>query len=166
MSDLFEDVELATPSNTETGVVDVVQEDRPKTTDPEWNDYVLSLFDKTEMYDGRPLCHGLRRVAELLFGNIMVSRPVKVFPPQDDNGVGRATVIWEVVFETQTTHFAPLILLRQQRGQRVAPSEKRLDCEWWQQKRLPKRTPQRLLRVLVKLARYKAHKENINQQVE
>ena len=98
-NDLFEDVELATPSNTDTGVVDVIQEDRPKTTDPEWNDYVLSLFDKSEMYDGRPLCHGLRRVAELLFGNIMVSRPVKVFPPQDDNGVGRATVIWEVVFE-------------------------------------------------------------------
>ena len=98
-NDLFEDVELATPSNTDTGVVDVIQEDRPKTTDPEWNDYVLSLFDKSEMYDGRPLCHGLRRVAELLFGNIIVSRPVKVFPPQDDNGVGRATVIWEIVFE-------------------------------------------------------------------
>jgi len=98
-NDLFEDVELATPSNTDTGVVDVIQEDRPKTTDPEWNDYVLSLFDEKELYDGRPLCHGLRRVAELLFGNIMVSRPVKVFPPQDDNSVGRATVIWEVVFE-------------------------------------------------------------------
>ena len=98
-NDLFEDVELATPSNTDTGVVDVVQEDRPKITDPEWNDYVLGLFDEKELYDGRPLCHGLRRVAELLFGNIMVSRPVKVFPPQDDNGVGRATVIWEVVFE-------------------------------------------------------------------
>ena len=102
-NDLFEDVELATPSNTDTGVVDVIQEDRPKTTDPEWNDYVLSLFDKSEMYDGRPLCHGLRRVAELLFGNIMVSRPVKVFPPQDDNGVGRATVIWEIVFENGST---------------------------------------------------------------
>ena len=32
-NDLFEDVELATPSNTDTGVVDVIQEDRPKTTD-------------------------------------------------------------------------------------------------------------------------------------
>ena len=29
-NDLFEDVELATPSNTDTGVVDVIQEDRPK----------------------------------------------------------------------------------------------------------------------------------------
>jgi len=55
------------------------------------------------MYDGRPLCHGLRRVAELLLGNILVSRPTKVFPPQDDNGVGRATVIWEVVFENGST---------------------------------------------------------------
>lgn len=57
-NDLFEDVELASPSNTETGIVDVIQDDRPKTTDPEWNDYVLSLFDDSEMYDGRPLCHG------------------------------------------------------------------------------------------------------------
>jgi hypothetical protein len=97
--DLFEDVELQTPSNTRTGIVDVIDDGRPKTTDPEWNDYVLSLFEDNEMYDGRPLCHGLRRVAELLFGDIICSRPTKVFPPQDDNGIGRATVIWEIVFE-------------------------------------------------------------------
>jgi len=97
--DLFEDVELATPSNTTTGTVDVIDDGRPSTTDPGWNDYVLSLFEDNEMYDGRPLCHGLRRVAELLFGDIVVSRPTKVFPPQDDNGIGRATVIWEIVFE-------------------------------------------------------------------
>jgi hypothetical protein len=97
--DLFENVELETPSNTDTGVVDVIRDDRPSTTDPGWNDYVLSLFEDNEMYDGRPLCHGLRRVAELLFGDIVVSRPTKVFPPQDDNGIGRATVIWEIVFE-------------------------------------------------------------------
>jgi hypothetical protein len=97
--DLFEDVELQTPSNTRTGVVDIIDDGRPKTTDPGWNDYVLSLFEDNEMYDGRPLCHGLRRVAEFLFGDIVISRPTKVFPPQDDNGIGRATVIWEIVFE-------------------------------------------------------------------
>ena len=98
--DLFKDVELETPSNTSTGTVDVIDDGSPNPTDPEWNDYVLGLFDsKTEMYDGRPLCHGLRRVAELLLGQIISSRPTKVFPPQDDNGVGRATVIWEIVFE-------------------------------------------------------------------
>jgi len=97
--DLFEGVELATPSNTDTSVKDVIQDGSPKPTDLEWNDYVLSLFGESEMYDGRPLCHGLRRVAELLFGNIIISRPVKVFPPQDEDGIGRATVIWEIVFE-------------------------------------------------------------------
>lgn len=97
--DLFEDVELATPSNTKTGIVDVIDDGAPKPTDPEWNDYVLSLFDSSEMYDGRPLCAGLRRVAELLLGRIMVSRSVREYVPLDGDSIGRSTVVWEVVFE-------------------------------------------------------------------
>ncbi len=98
MSDLFEDVELATPSNTETGVVDVV-ETSVKPTDPEWNDYVLGHFSEKELFDGRPLCAGLRRVCELLLGRIVISRPTQVFPPTAADEIGRATVVWEVVFE-------------------------------------------------------------------
>ena len=101
--DLFEDVELATPSNTKTGTIDVIDDGSPKPTDPEWNDYVLSLFDESELYDSRPLCAGLRRVAELLLGEIVISRPTQVFPPKEDNGIGRATVIWEIVFQNGST---------------------------------------------------------------
>ena len=99
MTDLFENVELETPSNTDTSVKDViVDENQPSITSPEWNDYVLGLFADNELFDGRPTCAGLRRVSELVLGQIVSSRPTQVFPPSDGNGVGRSTVIWEVVF--------------------------------------------------------------------
>lgn len=102
-ADLFEDIELQTPSNTDTGVKDVIMEDAPAVTSPEWNDYVLTLFEKSEMYDGRPKCHGLRRVAELLLGQIVSSKPTKIFAPTASDEIGRATVIWEVVFSNGAT---------------------------------------------------------------
>jgi len=97
--DLFEGVALDTPQNVDTSVKDEIVTEGPSPTDVEWNDYVLGLFDEKEMYDGRPLCAGLRRVAELLLGRIVVSRPTQVFPPTEGDSIGRATVIWEVVFE-------------------------------------------------------------------
>lgn len=98
MEKLFEGLETA--QDVDTSVTDVVQGDTPSPTSPEWNDYVLSLFEDSEMYDGRPLCHGLRRVAELLMGRIVSSRPTQVFAP-NNNGeeIGRATVVWELVFQ-------------------------------------------------------------------
>lgn len=97
--DLFKDFELQTPSNTQVGVKDVVVDDTaPSMTSPEWNDYVLSLFEESEFLDGYPLVHGLRRVAELILGTIVYSGPTQVFPPKEDNGAGRATVVWAVEF--------------------------------------------------------------------
>ena len=49
---LFETVELETPSNTDTSVTDVIASDVPIMTDPEWNDYVMSMFTDKEMYNG------------------------------------------------------------------------------------------------------------------
>jgi len=97
MEELFEGLDTA--QDVDTSVTDVVTEARPDPTSPDWNDYVLSLFEKSEMYDGRPLCHGLRRVAELLMGRIVSSRPTQVFSPQSGEELGRATVVWELVFE-------------------------------------------------------------------
>ena len=98
MTNLFDDIELQTPSDTDTSATDVVEDDVPRITSPEWNGYVMELFEEDEVYDGRPLCAGLRRVAELLLGEIVSSRPVQVFPPTSGDEIGRATVIWEVVF--------------------------------------------------------------------
>lgn len=96
---MFEDVGLKTASDVDTSVKDEIVTDTPSPTDVEWNDYVLGLFDAKELYDGRPLCAGLRRVAELLLGRMVSSRPTQVFPPTEGDAIGRATVIWEVVFE-------------------------------------------------------------------
>lgn len=100
--DIFGD-DLQTPSNTDVSVKDVVVDDSLSPTDVGWNDYVMSLFAEHEMHDGRPLCFGLRRVAELILGEIVCSRPVKVFPPSNDEKIGRSTVIWEVTFRSGVT---------------------------------------------------------------
>ena len=65
---------------------------------PEWADHVMTLFSEDELSDGKPLVKGLRRVAGMLFNGIRSSGPVQVFPPKDDNQIGRATVVYEVVF--------------------------------------------------------------------
>lgn len=69
----------------------------PDILSPEWNDYVMTLFTPNELFDGYPLTAGLRRIAEKLIGPIDSSRPTHVFPVQGD-GVGRATVVYEIAF--------------------------------------------------------------------
>lgn len=66
-----------------------------KMGDSGWNDYVLSLLNPSELMDGKPKCAGLRRVAELLLGEITFSAPTQVFPADKD---GRATVVYLVEF--------------------------------------------------------------------
>lgn len=66
-----------------------------KNTDVNWNDFVLTLFDESELVDGVPNCAGLRRVTELLVGPIVVSRPKQIFPVVDDLS-RRATVSYEI----------------------------------------------------------------------
>lgn len=97
--ELFENVCLQTPENVNTKVKNRIVMDGPSPTSPDWNDYVLGLFDSSELYEGRPLCAGLRRIAELLLGRIVSSRPTQVFPPSGGDQIGRATVVWEIVFE-------------------------------------------------------------------
>ncbi len=65
----------------------------------QWSDFVMSKFHKGELFDGNPVCAGLRRVAEELLGTIVVSRPSQVWPATDSDGPGRATVVFEVVID-------------------------------------------------------------------
>ena len=106
MSDnLFEgigDVALQTPENVDTSVKDRIVESKPNPTSPEWNDYILSLFDEKELYDGRPLCAGLRRVAELELGRIVISRPTQIFPPTGGNALRKALRLKTVAAEEMT----------------------------------------------------------------
>lgn len=96
--DLFADVALESPMNTDTSVKDVILDGAPDITSPDWNAYVMELFEKNELIDGMPLSAGLRRVSELVLGPVRSSGPVQVFPPKDDHSHGRATVIWKVDF--------------------------------------------------------------------
>ena len=74
------------------------EEERPSIFSDEWNGYVMAHFKPNELIDGNPICAGLRRVAELLLGDIIESGPEQVFPATDNNGPGRATVVFGVTF--------------------------------------------------------------------
>jgi|TARA_R110000751_G_scaffold63593_1_gene131068 hypothetical protein len=74
------------------------EEESPSIFSDGWNDYAMSHFKSNELIDGNPVCAGLRRVAELLLGEIIDSGPVQVFPATDNNGPGRATVVFKVTF--------------------------------------------------------------------
>ena len=98
---MFETVELETPSNTETNVTDIIMGDSemPSMLSADWHEYVISLFNDSELIDGNPLVAGLRRVAEVVLGPIRFSGPTQVFPVQTAGHHGRATVVFTVEFE-------------------------------------------------------------------
>jgi hypothetical protein len=75
----------------------------PITTSEEWHDYVMSHFKPNELIDGNPITAGLRRVVEVVLGEIIETGPTQVFPAQDSNGPGRATVVYKVVLEEYRT---------------------------------------------------------------
>lgn len=74
------------------------QKSIPGYLSPEWHDYVMSFFSQNEMADGNPTTAGLRRVAELLLGDIVSSKPIEVHAVKE-TGPGRSTVVYEVKFD-------------------------------------------------------------------
>ena len=63
-----------------------------------WHPFVMSLLDETELNEGYPKADGLRRVGELLLGDIIDSKPTEVFPV-NGNSLGRATVSYSITFK-------------------------------------------------------------------
>jgi hypothetical protein len=102
---LFEQVEeLQTPSNTDTSVKNVVLADAPSMLSKEWHDFAMQLFSEDELVDGHPLVAGLRRVSELVIGQVVFSGPTQVFPVQTPDHHGRATVVFTVTFANGSTY--------------------------------------------------------------
>ena len=98
--EVFEEEEEEEQQQEEVAVVKEGsdEEERPSIFSDEWNEYVMAHFKSNELIDGNPICAGLRRVSELLLGDIIESGPEQVFPATDNNGPGRATVVFKVVF--------------------------------------------------------------------
>ena len=71
----------------------------PSVTSEDWHEYVMSQFKPNALIDGNPITAGLRRVVEVVLGEVIETGPVEVFPATDPNGPGRATVIYRVVLE-------------------------------------------------------------------
>jgi hypothetical protein len=101
---LFDGIGLSTPSNTDTSIKNVIDDNCPSMLSKEWHNYAMTLFDEGELVDGHPLVAGLRRVSELVLGRIVFSGPTQVFPVQRDDHHGRATVVFTVKFENGSTY--------------------------------------------------------------
>jgi len=102
--DLFEQetgdlVSEETPFVKTESPIDQIEDNTPSVGSAEWDSYVMSQFQRNELIDGNPICAGLRRVTELVLGDIVSSGPVQVFPANDENGPGRATVVFKVIIE-------------------------------------------------------------------
>lgn len=70
----------------------------PSILAPEWSDYAMQFFTEKELIDGNPLTAGLRRVAELLVGEIISSKPIEVTRIETGDPIGKTTVVYEVQF--------------------------------------------------------------------
>jgi hypothetical protein len=92
-----------------TNKIEAVEEG-PDQSSPEWHDYVMSKFTDYELVEINgekyPNCYGLRRVVELLVGNIVESKPTNIIVSPDATGSnpGRVTCIYEVTIRDYETH--------------------------------------------------------------
>lgn len=65
---------------------------------PEWNNYIIGLMHPSELWDGLPKVNGLNRVANLVLGDIVSSKPVNVIVTVTEHGKS-VTVNYELVID-------------------------------------------------------------------
>ena len=102
-TEIFEDTEV---SEEKAELIEGVEQ--PDVDSVEWSDWVMSLFDETELVepdeggDAMPKVAGLRRVARKVLGPISFSGPTQVFPSTAVDHPGRATVVFKIEFQDGT----------------------------------------------------------------
>jgi len=77
---------------------DVQEPNAKQCTDPDWAEYVLDQLADHELINGAPTTDGLRRVAEKIFGQILVSDTDVIEVPKEALK-GKATVKHTMVFD-------------------------------------------------------------------
>lgn len=98
--EMLNDEELVLePEIENTKTKETKEKTAPSYSDPEWHDYVMSHFDKEELVDGKyPNVNALRRVVELLLGEIIFSGPVDTKCTLSSE-IGKAVVTYEIIIE-------------------------------------------------------------------
>lgn len=106
VSVLFDDVEIESELTSGQNTDETLSRKMPPNRlSPEWQDYVLSQFVESELEenDSRtkyPTLVGLRRVAEKLLGEIVVSEPTKLETVIDDrNRTGYSVCVYRIAFD-------------------------------------------------------------------
>lgn len=87
--------------NTET---DIEEDPIPDPTSLEWTDYILSLLDDSEKFQGKPTVDGLRRIGAVLLGDYRSFLTELVQLPSEQNGY-RASAICTI--QTNGSNFFP-----------------------------------------------------------
>lgn len=95
--DILDDVEMVEDE------VEQVPGNQPTWRDPNWTEFVISQLDPSELRDGHPTVDGLRRITEVLVGDIVCvqSDVLQVPNPENEN---RATVKVSVVVDDRFSH--------------------------------------------------------------
>lgn len=89
-------VKKEVPDEVEAHVISSVE--KPKPSDPEWNSYVLSLLTEEELVEGKyPTTDGLRRVAEILMGEMNIDVKTTQSPGSHNGMVATAECLIELL---------------------------------------------------------------------
>lgn len=93
LKDIFDEV-VETVSQESVQNEEVNNDTPPLMTSPEWNDYVMSMFQSSELQDGNPKVEGLRRIAQLIHGTIIDEEPV-VYSANEEYASVKYTFVFE-----------------------------------------------------------------------
>jgi hypothetical protein len=84
-------------TGTPPGLTEVIETKPPSYDSPEWESYVMAKFQANELAEGKhPKLPGLRRVANLLLGDVVFSSPTKVDTVLLPDAPGRCSVVYTI----------------------------------------------------------------------
>lgn len=102
--EFFDSLEIDKPPINSVGDDSVSNENSdiyvPTIGSAEWEDYVVAHLLPTEFFEKNgklyPKAAGLRRITQLLIGDIIESGPIREYAPLEPTIMGRATIVYEI----------------------------------------------------------------------